>query len=174
MLVRAQVVYNPSPLLAENHVGVKTPRLAGGKVANPGYGLSPVFVDICIVSDGEVYCAAALRKHDATHAPEIEKGQGVGFSVPKLVHGSSADTCEIVATAKSEPFLNTRMKKLKFFTQCLFVDRLHGSVSPWSSTAVLCGRQVSRDQQSESSQHCHCQIQGQRIECGSQIRRRVD
>src|ERR1039458_7346191 len=33
-------------LLEENHVGVKTPRFAGGKVANPGYGFSPGFVDI--------------------------------------------------------------------------------------------------------------------------------
>src|SRR5580704_13314698 len=109
MLMRAKVIYDPSALFAEDHIGIETARFASGKVANPGYSLSSVFIYVGIVPDREGYRLAALWEHDAPHAPKIEERQGIWLSVPELVHGSRADARKIVAAAESEPFLNTRV-----------------------------------------------------------------
>jgi hypothetical protein len=122
MLMRAKVIYDPSAPLTEDHVGVEAAGLESGKVANPGHGFSPVFVYVGIVPDGEGYRPAALRKHNAPHAPEVEKWQRVRFSVPELVHRSRADTCALVAAAEAESFLNAGMERFEPLTERLFVD----------------------------------------------------
>src|ERR1700685_1735461 len=139
MLVRAQVIDDSPALLAKDHISVKAPRFAGGKVSNPGHGFPPVFVYIRIVSDREGYRPSTLRKHDTARASEIKKGQGIRLSVPKLFHRSRANACETIGAAEPEPFVNTRREKLEPFAQRLFVDGSHGPLrggSRWQRLAV--------------------------------------
>src|SRR5580698_3269703 len=129
MLMRAKVIYDPSAPLAEDHVGVEAAGLASSKVANPGHGFSPVFINVGIVLDGEGYRQTALRKHDAAHAPEVEKRQSIQLSVPKLIHRSSADTRALVAAAEAKHFLNAGMERLELLAERLFVDLPHRLIS---------------------------------------------
>src|SRR5579863_3991830 len=120
-----EVIYNSSPLWAEDHISVEAARSARGKVTNPGDRLAAVLVHVSVVSDGERHGLSVLRKHDLPPASDIQKRHGIQRPMPNRLHRSRADAGEIVPAREAEPFLNSRMEPPEFLSQSLFVDGSH-------------------------------------------------
>src|ERR1700730_16463463 len=147
--MRTKVIDNAISLLAEYHVGVKTPRMFGHEVTDPGHGLPTIFVYICIISDRERHRGTALRKHDPPPATYVQEWECVEGSVPNLVHRSGADTGNIVITAEPESLLDSRVKKFEFIPKRPFIDGSHVSIFRRFSAAVTCCRNAGRNQQTD-------------------------
>src|SRR5438874_692257 len=119
MLVRAQVIDNAAPLLAVNHVSVKTARMAGFEITNPCDRFSTERIEVSIVPDREGNIAPVLRKHNSPPASHVQKWQREKFASPNLLHYTFADGPTPVFAAESKALLNSRMQELELVPERL-------------------------------------------------------
>src|SRR5687768_10788132 len=110
MLMRAEVVDNPSPSVAVDHVRVEAMYATRLKSSDPRNGLTAELVDEGVVLDCQGNVSARLREHDSAPAADVEEWLGVAPALPDLVHHAAPDRRDTVGTREAESPLNLWME----------------------------------------------------------------
>jgi hypothetical protein len=122
VLVRSQVIDDPVPGVAVDHVRIepaRAPRLEG---SNPRDRLAAESIDEGVVLDRERDAPSRLREHDAPPAAQAEERLGVEPAFPDLVHHASSDRRDAVGTGEAKASLDLRVEPLKVGSKHALVD----------------------------------------------------
>src|SRR5205823_12516471 len=102
VLVRPEVVDDPSSALAVDHRRVEAASKRCGEIAIPGDGLTAETVAVGVVVDGEGHVAPALRKHDPPPRSQGKERQRIPQAVPDAAPLAPADPRAFVFTGEDD------------------------------------------------------------------------